>query len=46
MLPNGEGDVGQAQWVVVSGLAIFTWMQQEVEGDPNHIDRQGEFRGR
>ena len=38
-----EGHVAQAQWVVVSGLAIFTRVQQEEKGDPNHLDGCGEF---
>ena len=43
VMPNGEGHVAQAQWVVVSGLAIFTGAQQEEKGDPNHLDGCGEF---
>ena len=44
--PDGEGDMAQAQWVVVSSLTIFTQMQQEVRGDPNHIDGRDEFGSR
>ena len=44
LVPDGEGNVAQAQWVVVSGLVILTRMQQEVKGNPNHIDGHGEFR--
>ena len=44
LLPEGEGNVAQAQWVVVSSFAVFTWTQQEVKGDPNHLDGQGELR--
>ena len=46
LMPDGEGNVAQAQWVVVGGLAVFTWTQQEVKGNPNHIDGCGEFWGR
>ena len=46
VFPDGQGDMAQAQWVVVGGLVIFTQMQQEVKGDPNHIGRCGEFWGR
>ena len=43
MVPDCEGNVAQAQGVVVRGVAIFPGAQQEEEGDPNHFDGGGEF---
>ena len=40
---DGEGDVAQAQGVVVRCVAIFTGAQQEEKGNPNHVDGGGEF---
>ena len=43
VVPDGEGNVAQTQWMVVIGFAIFTGAQQEEEGDPNHLDGGDEF---
>ena len=43
VVPDCEGNVAQAQGVIVQGVAIFSGAQQEEEGDPNHFDGGGEF---
>ena len=43
VVPDCEGNVAQAQGVVVCGVAIFPGAQQQEEGDPNYFDGGGEF---
>ena len=43
VVPDCEGNVAQAQGVVVRGVAIFSSAQQEEESDPNHFNSGGEF---
>ena len=43
MVPYGEGDIAQAQGVVVRSTAVFARAQQEEEGDPDHLHGSGEF---
>ena len=43
MVPDCEGNVAQAQRVIVGGVAVFPGAQQEEEGDPDHVDGGGEF---
>ena len=43
VVPDCEGNMAQAQGVVVRGMAIFTGAQQEEEGNPDHLDGGGEF---
>ena len=43
VVPDCEGNMAQAQGLVVRGMAIFPGAQQQEEGDPNHFDGGGEF---
>ena len=43
VVPYGEGDVAQAQGVVVRGMAVFAGAQQEEEGDPDHLNGGSEL---
>ena len=43
MVPDCEGNVAQAQGVIVGGVAVFPGAQQEEEGDPDHVDGSSEF---
>ena len=43
LVPGCEGNMAQAQGVVVRGMEIFSGAQQQEEGDPNHFDGGGKF---